>query len=104
MTDTPDTFTVPIGEVQPSQLLVSSAKLAAVVERFDFDDPDYGVLPVREIAGERVLTDGHTRAVRAALAGNDELRVYETPTTCRWRCTPSVPGGARKTTSPGSPT
>ena len=81
MTGTSDSFTVPIGEVQPSQLLVSSEKLAAVVERFDFDDSGYGVLPVREIAGEWVLTDGYTRAVCAALAGNDELRVW-TPTTC----------------------
>jgi len=68
---------VPIEAVQPSQPYVNGAKLAVVVERFDFDEPTCDAPPVREIGGEKTLIDGHTRAVCAVLAGVRELRVYE---------------------------
>lgn len=70
-----DPFTVGIEEPQPSQLYLDGRKLAAVAEWFDFDEPNYEALPVVELDGGLVLTDGHTRAFAASLSGRDELRV-----------------------------
>jgi len=79
MADPVDSFTVPIDAVQPSQPYVNGDKLASVAGWFDFDDPEYGALPVRKTGGEWVPTDGHTRAFCVALAGVDELWCYEDP-------------------------
>jgi hypothetical protein len=68
-------FVVPLAEVRPSQLYLNGAKLASVAAWFDFDSPNYDPLPVQEIGGEWTLTDGHTRAFVAHLAGTGELRV-----------------------------
>ena len=87
MTDGPspdsNSFEVPIDAVQPSQLYLDGRKLAAVIRWFDFAKPNYDPLPVRKLGsrgdgeGEPrwMLTDGHTRAFVAHLAGADELRV-----------------------------
>jgi hypothetical protein len=72
--------TVPIDAVRPSQLYLNSAKLTAVIDWFDFDEPDYWALPVLEYNGDPYLTDGHTRAFVAYLAGVDELRVVQDDT------------------------
>ena len=66
---------LPLSAVHPTQLFLSSEKLEDAVEWFDFDDPDYDALPVFEHDGEWHLSDGHTRAFLAHLAGADELRV-----------------------------
>lgn len=74
-------FAVPIEEVRPSQLYLDGGKLALVTRWFDFAEPNYEPLPVRRVeredgvGGEWMLTDGHTRAFVAHLAGADELRV-----------------------------
>ncbi|WP_227354651.1 hypothetical protein [Haladaptatus salinisoli] len=68
-------FVVPLAEVRPSQLYLNAAKLASVAAWFDFEGPNYDPLPVRKIGGEWTLTDGHTRAFVAHLAGAEELRV-----------------------------
>jgi hypothetical protein len=74
-------FALPIEAVQPSQLYLDGRKLAAVTEWFDFMEPNYDPLPVRrmrsggESEGRWTLTDGHTRAFVAYLAGVEELRV-----------------------------
>lgn len=76
----PDPFTIPIGDVHPSQCYLNGEKLARAADWFDFDDPNYDPLPVRrfEDGPDRwTLTDGHTRAFLASLAGDDELRVVE---------------------------
>ncbi len=67
--------TVPLDEPQPSQLHLNGRKLALATEWFDFDEPNYDSVPVVELDGELVLTDGHTRAFLASLAGADEFRV-----------------------------
>lgn len=84
--------TVPLGACQPSQTLVSAAKLRSVLGWLDADDPDYdplAVLPADAVRDARppdvdwpggvdadyVLVDGHTRALAAHLAGADRLRV-----------------------------
>ena len=66
-------FTVSIDHVRPSQLYVSQRKLREVLTWFDSDG--YDPLPVVELDGDLVLTDGHTRAFAAHLRGADELRV-----------------------------
>lgn len=66
---------VPIDEPQPSQLYLDGRKLALATEWFDFDDPDYDPIPTVELDVELVLTDGHTRAFLAWIAGADHLRV-----------------------------
>lgn len=70
-------FTLPLGDVRPSQLYLNGRKLALATEWFDFDDPEYDPLPVVRLDGEWTLTDGHTRAFLAALAGAERLHVHE---------------------------
>lgn len=72
-------FTLSIDELQPSQLYLNGRKLALATEWFAFDEPEYDPLPAREIDGEWVLLDGHTRAFLAALSGAEELVVYDDP-------------------------
>jgi hypothetical protein len=66
---------LPLAEVRPTQLYLSGEKVATAAAWFDFDDPDYGTLPAFEYDGEWYLSDGHTRAFLAYLAGFDTLRV-----------------------------
>lgn len=70
-------FTLPIGDVRPSQCYLNGRKLSLVAQWFDFDAPNYDPLPVRRFGAsdEWTLTDGHTRAFVAHLSGADELRV-----------------------------
>ncbi|MFB6068888.1 MAG: histone acetyltransferase [Halobacterium sp.] len=64
-----------LDELRPSQLYLSGEKLAAAAEWFDFDEPNYGTLPVFEYDGEWFLSDGHTRAFLAHLTGFEDVRV-----------------------------
>lgn len=66
---------LPIEALRPSQLYLSSEKLADVLAWFDFDDPEYGPLPAFEHEGEWYLSDGHTRAFSAYLAGEETIPV-----------------------------
>jgi hypothetical protein len=66
---------LPIEEVHPTQLYLSSEKLGSVAEWFDFDDPEYDPLPAFEHEGSWYLADGHTRAFVAYLAGAESLLV-----------------------------
>jgi hypothetical protein len=72
-----DAFTMALAEIQPSQLYISSEKLARLMEEIDagglgFLEP----LPVKELDGRVILTDGHTRALAAHLHGCSEVKVY----------------------------
>ena len=61
-------------ELQPSQLYISEEKLARVREWLDPADlGNFEPLPVKVLDGRPVLTDGHTRAVAALLAGLEEV-------------------------------
>lgn len=86
MIDDTESFTVPIDEPQPSQLYVGIHKLRDVLAWFDPEEPAYDPIPV--IDGELiasapndalVISDGHTRALAAVLAGTDELTVIYDP-------------------------
>jgi hypothetical protein len=43
----------------------------------DFSIPDHiPPVPIKDMSGDRVLTDGHTRAYAAYLAGMEEIPVF----------------------------
>lgn len=66
---------LPFDDVHPTQLFLSSEKLAGVFEWFDFDSPNYDPLPAFVYDGNWYLSDGHTRAFAAALAGAETVRI-----------------------------
>ncbi len=72
-------YTVPVDDVQPSQLYVDAESMRELLAWFDADDPSYDPIPVVELGGDRVMTDGHTRAFLAYVSGADELRVVDDP-------------------------
>jgi hypothetical protein len=65
----------PLHSIGPSQLYLSSEKLADVVAWFDFETPNYDPLPAFKHEGQWYLADGHTRAFAAYLAGETSLRI-----------------------------
>lgn len=70
-------FTFPLTELQPSQLYISEGKLRLVREWFTPDDMEnFDPIPVKRFDGRILMTDGHTRAVAAHLAGWDSVPVY----------------------------
>ena len=70
-------FMFPIADLQPSQLYISEGKLRLVKEWFDPDDMEnFDPIPIKPFDGKILMTDGHTRAVAAHLAGWDSVPVY----------------------------
>ena len=71
-----DFVTMPLAEIQPSQLYISRAKLARVVELWC--PPDLSTVPpvpVRRLDGRVIYTDGHTRAFAAHRQGLTEIPI-----------------------------
>ncbi|WP_314850692.1 hypothetical protein [uncultured Solobacterium sp.] len=66
-------------DLQPSQFYISQAKLSNIQAWFHKDDlSSFEPLPVKVLDGIPILTDGHTRAVAAILAGLESVPlVYE---------------------------
>ncbi len=70
-------FMVPLADLQPSQLYISAGKLRLVGEWFDKNDKGhFDPIPVKRLNQRIMMTDGHTRAVAAHLAGWDSVPVY----------------------------
>ena len=70
-------FLFPIADLQPSQLYISEGKLRLVREWFNPANTDgFDPIPVKRFDGCHLMTDGHTRAVAAHLAGWDSVPVY----------------------------
>jgi hypothetical protein len=67
-----EVFVLRLDEIQPSQLYISEVKLARVQQEPGLLE----ALPVKRLAGRVVLTDGHTRALAAWLAGRSRIDVY----------------------------
>ena len=68
---------LPLDRVQPSQLYVSTSKLARVRQRFDLSRPEsIAPVPVVRLCGKTVYTDGHTRAFAAFAAGLAQVPAY----------------------------
>lgn len=65
-----------LDELQPSQLFISSEKLSQVMRDFaPITTDSLPLIPVKELAGKMICTDGHTRALAALLSGLSEVRV-----------------------------
>ncbi|MFU8795869.1 MAG: hypothetical protein ACNA7X_01035 [Dehalococcoidia bacterium] len=72
-----EVFTMRLDEIQPSQLFISSEKLSQVMRDFAPITPDtLPPIPVKELRGKTVLTDGHTRALAALLSNLSEVSVF----------------------------
>ncbi|MEA4823871.1 MAG: GNAT family N-acetyltransferase [Clostridiaceae bacterium] len=75
--DESDIFTLPLSSLQPSQLYISDGKLQNVREWFNPSDTvNFDPIPLKRLCGRLVMTDGHTRAVAAYLAGWNEIPVH----------------------------
>lgn len=64
-------------DIQPSQLYISSRKLGDILEWFEPSDfSNYDAIPIKDLNGKIIFTDGHTRAYAAYLKGVQTLKVY----------------------------
>jgi hypothetical protein len=75
------TFQLRIDQIQLSQLYISSAKLAKVMRVFDEGNEHIlEPIPIKEIDGMLVATDGHTRLLAWFLNDHEEVD-------CEWEDT-----------------
>jgi hypothetical protein len=80
-----DTFLMSLKEIQPSQLYVSSEKLSRVLEVLGSGGSgSLEPIPVKELNGEIVSTDGHTRALALHMKGFSEVEVEWEDTELDW--------------------
>lgn len=71
-----DTFLMPLDNIQPSQLYISRAKIDRVLKCFEPKSLKHlEPIPVKELDGEVICTDGHTRGLAWYLAGYQEIEV-----------------------------
>ncbi len=71
-------FHLPIDQIQLSQLYISSTKLAEVMKAFESGKEDeLEPIPIKELDGNLVSTDGHTRLLAWHLHGYKEVE-------CEW--------------------
>lgn len=69
-------FELPIDIIQPSQLFISDGKLRLINEWFDSTDKSrFDPIPVKLYNNRYLMTDGHTRAAAAILAGWETVPV-----------------------------
>ena len=69
-------FELPLADIQPSQLYISEGKMRLIREWFDpTDKTNFDPIPIKQLDGRLVMTDGHTRAVAAVLAQWDVVPV-----------------------------
>jgi hypothetical protein len=67
-------FRLPIDKIQFSQLYISSEKLTAVMKVFENGkEDDLEPIPIKELDGSLVSTDGHTRILAWYLHGYTEV-------------------------------
>jgi hypothetical protein len=69
-------FRMKLDSIQPSQLYISSEKLAYTMRRIQTKPVSVEPVPVKRLGNEVVLVDGHTRAFAAFLLGFSEIPVY----------------------------
>jgi len=62
-----------IDKIQPSQLYINEAKFKKVWK--SFEPENYEPIPIKELDGEIIFTDGHTRGLVAYLKGFKEIEV-----------------------------
>ena len=80
-----NTFLMSLDKIQPSQLYISREKLSRVMEAFESEKTDSPEpIPVKELNGEIILTDGHKRALALFLKGFSEVEVEWEDTELDW--------------------
>lgn len=62
--------------IQPSQLYINAAKLAAVLNKFSKQQLAQLKFPVIQVRDQLVFTDQHTRALAAHLYGIERVQIY----------------------------
>ncbi len=81
-----DIYKLTIKDLQPSQFYISERKLASVEAWFDPADlSNFEPIPVKELDGVPVITDGHTRAVAALRVGVDRVPLVWDTDELDWR-------------------
>lgn len=81
-----DIYKLTIKDLQPSQFYISERKLASVEAWFDPADlSNFEPIPVKELDGVPVITDGHTRAVAALRVGVDWVPLVWDTDELDWR-------------------
>ena len=67
-------FQLKLEDIQPSQLYISRTKYAEVIKYFEAGtESQLEPIPIKELNGELVSTDGHTRGVAWSLKGYQEV-------------------------------
>lgn len=80
-----DTFILKFDKIQPSQLYISRSKLDRIQTLFEIGTQnELEPIPVKEIDGELVSTDGHTRGLAWHLHGYEEVQVEWEDTEMDW--------------------
>jgi len=70
-------FKMILDKIQPSQLYISTEKLAEVMKAFNPANPDsLDPIPIKKLGNDVIFVDGHTRALAAFLHGLLEVPVY----------------------------
>lgn len=78
-------FELPIDQIQPSQLYISQAKLAGVHAWLEPDGlSHFTPIPVKELNGRIIYTDGHTRAFALYQKGVQTVPVYRDEDELDW--------------------
>jgi hypothetical protein len=68
------TFRLRIDQIKPSQLYISSAKLADVMKVFENENENtLDPIPIKDLDGMLVATDGHTRLLAWFLSDYEEV-------------------------------
>ena len=65
---------IKLKDLQPSQFYISKEKLDTIEKWFNPKDlSNFKSIPIKELDGKFVMTDGHTRVVLAIINGLDKL-------------------------------
>ncbi|MBQ6867020.1 MAG: hypothetical protein IJO15_09300, partial [Clostridia bacterium] len=81
-----DIYKLTLKDLQPSQFYISERKQASVEAWFDPADlSNFEPIPVKELDGVPVITDGHTRAVAALRVGVDRVPLVWDTDELDWR-------------------
>lgn len=63
---------IEIDKLQPTQLYIEKERFQKIFN--EFDTKNYEPVPIKELDGELILTDGHTRALVACLKGLKKIK------------------------------
>jgi hypothetical protein len=89
-------FPMNLDGIQPSQLCISTEKLAKIMKAFDRSSHrSLEPIPIKKLPGDTIFVDGHTRAFAAFLHGQLEVPVYWECEELDWEAYRYVCNGAR---------